>query len=86
MKVLIVREDNHGVLAVAKDFVSAIKLLVNTNWLDEDYCVYHNWEQYITIEEELGKHWLEEVKKMDVDEFNEYFEGNFNLEEVEIYE
>jgi hypothetical protein len=86
MKVLIVREDNHGVLTVAKDFASAVKLLVNTNWLDEDYCVCQNWEQHITIEEDLGEQWLEEVKKMGVDKFNRYFDGNFNLEVVEVYE
>ena len=86
MKVLIVREDNHGIITIAKDFASAIKFLIEDKWLDEDYCVFHNWEQHITIKKDLGSNWLEKVEQMGIEKFNKYFHGGFNLESREVYE
>lgn len=35
-KVYCIYEDNHGMIGVAKDFVSAIDGLIKENWLDGD--------------------------------------------------
>lgn len=72
--VIIVFEENHGLLGIAKNYGRAINLLVEDDWLDLDCLEYDECSSFL----EHGIT-LEKVKKMSLEEFNELFDGYFHL-------
>ena len=91
MKVIIMNEENHGFLGVAKDYKSAVRSLCQMEWLDENFelCEYSfqkkSWE-YFTILDKLGPNWLDIICSCTITEFNDYFDGMFTLWEEEVRE
>ena len=85
--VVLIEEDNHGLIGVAKDYPSAIVFLVNENWLDGKFEVWVDNEDYLTqtIKEDLGEEWKEVVLSWDIETFSNYFEGYFYLTIEEVY-
>ena len=88
MKVILVNEDNHGQIAVAKDYESAINFLLREGWLDDGIYLTNlegnNWCDYPIIEV-LGDEWKFRVQtEFDMNKFNSVFDGIFYLDEVEI--
>lgn len=85
--VVTIQEDNHGLIGIAKDYLSAIDFLVNENWLDEKFEVWVDNEDYLTqsIKDKLGKNWKEIISTWNTEQFNNYFEGNFYLVIEEVY-
>jgi hypothetical protein len=86
MTVVMIDEENHGTLAVAKDFESAKDFLINEHWIAEDLVVYsdnmNNWD---TIENIFGADWKNKIKSMDEKEFEDTFVDTFFLNEVDVY-
>ena len=89
MKVIQISEDNHGFIGIAKDYKSALIFLYNNGWLagSTEVCigVYANPE-WSRLDEALGKNWFEKMLRWDIENFNDYWDGSFVLNEVEIYE
>ena len=84
--VILIEEDNHGVIGVAKDYPSAIDCLVNENWLDENFEFYDgNYGTTKTILEDLGKEWKSIILSWDTEKFNEYFDCLFYLKIEGVY-
>ena len=85
--VVLIEEDNHGQIGVAKDYPSAIDFLVNQGWLDESFEVWVDNEDYLTqtIKEDLGEEWKEVVLSWDIETFSNYFEGCLYLTIEEVY-
>lgn len=86
MTVIIINEDLHGTLGVAKDYPSAVKWLIKQYWID-DYidCWDNSAFKYRPIEEMLGKDWREIiVNSWDIKKFNDFFYGSFYLKIVEV--
>lgn len=79
--IYLIEEDNHGQIGVAKDYSSAIDFLVNSDWLDENFEVWVDNEDYLTqsIKENLGENWKEVILSWDTETFNNYFEGYLYL-------
>lgn len=78
MNVILINEDNHGLIGVAKDYESAIDCLLQNDWLnsslevmDEDYNCNTLKDLNISIDD---------IKQMDIDKFNEFFDGIFYLD------
>ena len=89
-KVVIIKKEDRDVhemklVGVASDFDKAVDFLVDKDLLDEDYCVFHNWEEHVTIKKNLGAQWKEKVKEMGLEKFNNYFHGTFKLEVHDVY-
>jgi hypothetical protein len=88
MKVLLVHEDNHGVIGVAKDIDSAVSFLITDGWLHEETDICHDngsgwvWEP---IKEVYSKDWEHFLRCLTVEQFNEIWEDCFYLKEVEIF-
>lgn len=81
MKVILIHEDNHGLLGVAKDYESAINYLLQNQWLNT------NIEIYVDDGDDFKAKSLKElnisiadIRKMDIDNFNELFNGIFYLD------
>ena len=85
-EVILVREDNHGLIAVTLDYFSAVKYLVENNWLTDTIEVGadEDLEEVIVA---FGADWVDEILTWDsVQKFNEVFEGVFHLSIEEVYD
>ena len=78
MNIIIIHEDNHGVLGVAKDYDSAIDFLVQNQWLTTDVEVLNSIEEFVPIKE-LGLD-IETIRSWDIEAFNDFFDGIFYLD------
>jgi hypothetical protein len=86
--VITVQEDNHGLIGIAKDYPSAIDFLVNENWLDGKFEVWVDNEISLTqtLEDHLGELWYVAIRdEWNIEQFNNFFEGNFYLIIEEVY-
>lgn len=79
MKIVIIHEDNHGVIGVAKNVFSAITWLIDSQWLTENCDVWSKEAQEWVALRTL--HSVDELVKMSRNDFNSFFEGSFYLEE-----
>jgi hypothetical protein len=73
MKIIMINEECHGFIGLAKDVRAAVNYLVDNDWLDE--CVMVETEEGIEIPivERLGENWLEQILNWDIDAFNDFF-------------
>lgn len=87
MTVVMIDEENHGNIAVAKDFESAKDFLINEYWIDEDLEIflYDKMEKWDTIKNVFGEDWETKIRNMTLEEFEETFENMFYLHKVEVY-
>lgn len=81
--VILIDEENHGLIGVAKDYKSALIFLFNECWINDytDICVGDNeysfdWKE---ISEVFGKDWRDEMLKWDISDFNKHWDGSFHL-------
>ena len=87
MTVILVNEDNHGLLTVAKDYKSAVKFLIDNRWIEESMEVWNEDGTYRRLDEFFGEDVLDIItEKWDIDSFNTFWDGSFFLNEVEVYE
>lgn len=90
-KVIIIYEDfwdQFVTLGIAKDYKSAIDFLVKTNQLIPTTEIYYNGDK-IPLNDERFVDFetvFHEILKMTIKEFNEFFEGVFSLDEIEVYQ
>lgn len=86
MKIIVIKEDNHGMIGAVMTYDTAIEFLTRYDWLDGNCEVSvdpdGNW---LTLLDIYGKRWREAVLSWNVDRFNDVFEGFFHLEVLEIY-
>lgn len=78
MNIIIIHEDNHGVLGVAKDYDSAINFLVESQWLTTDVAVLNSIGELVPLKE-LGLD-IETIRSWDIEAFNDFFDGIFYLD------
>ena len=86
--VITIQEDNHGLIGIAKNYISAIDFLIKQNWLDEKYEVLVDDAFGLTesIAYHLGESWKDIIKNnWDIEQFNMFFEGSFYLNIEEVY-
>lgn len=84
-KVILVSEDNHGLLCVVKDFQSAVDYLIKEYWVDEATEVYNDAKsEWVRLDELFGENWEEEVRNLSRESFEELFDESIYLEDEEI--
>jgi len=87
MTVILVYEENHDLIAVAKDYKSAIKFLINNRWIEESMEVWNEDGTYSRLDKLLGEDAFDIItEKWDVSSFNIFWDGSFFLNEVNVYE
>ena len=84
-KVILIEEENHGLIGVADTYADAIDFLVAKQWIYGDMENYLGDGVYKTVEEDLGEEWLQVILHWDIRTFGAYFEGCFYLDEYEVY-
>lgn len=88
MTVIKVFEDNHGLICLAKDYKSALDFLVNNNWIEDSSEVWNGpyaSPEWCRLDEAMGEDWFDKMANWGIENFNEYWDGSFCLEETEIY-
>lgn len=87
MRVIVIEEENHGMIGIAKSYADAVHMLVNQDWLSELTEVYkEGFDDTVTVAEDLGEDWFQKMLHWSMDEFAEYFDGCFYLNSEEVYE
>ena len=92
MKVLVIHEDDHGVIGVARyegeQAKWAVELLIKRCWLDSSTHVWYetngDW-QCDEVSVAFGENWEDCMKNLTIDEFNELWDERFFLEVYDIY-
>lgn len=85
--VILIIEENHGIIGIAKSFSSAIDFLYDNNWMTPETELYNPFDDtaesdWICFEKyNLTK---EDLKKCDLEIFNDLFDSVFYLEEREV--
>ena len=80
MIIYIIHEDNHGVLGVADSYESAIQFLIDNKWLTEDFEIWDRKGYYSRPLYALEIK-PEEIKAWNINKFNDFFDGDFYIEE-----
>lgn len=87
MTVIIINEDFHGFLGVAKDYNSAVAFLLDKHWIHDNAEVWDERLNYwVKLKDQLGEDWFDDMCRWTINEFNDYWDGSYYLEEVEVYE
>ena len=84
-KVYVIYEDNHGMIGVANDYLSAIDGLIEEKWLNGDTVMLDDNDNPSTVKEVFGEEWVDLIKHWDKDVFNINFEGIFYINIMEIW-
>jgi hypothetical protein len=87
MKVIVIEEENHGMIGIAKSYADAVHMLVNQDWLSELTEIYkEDFDKTVLLVEDLGEEWFAKLLEWSMEKFNECFDGCFYLNEEEVYE
>ncbi len=86
MTVITIVEDNHGLIGIASGYEDAVDYLIEKKWLDGDdeYCDSN--ENIAPLKYLLGADWEEKIASWNIKIFNEFFEGCFYLQMMEVHE
>ena len=84
--VILINEDNHGLIGVAKDYKSALMFLLNEHWIDDytEICIGDYSLEWKRVSDVFGEEWLDKMMGWDVLNFNKYWEGSFRLSIEEV--
>ena len=87
-EVIVIREDNHGVVGVVSTVFSALMFLLETGWVNSLYDYYdEKTDSFKPIIEVFGESWEQALVEIEtIDEFNKFFEGSFHLKKFELFE
>ena len=80
-----VYEDNHGMVVLATNYISAIDGLISEDWLHANIEIVDENGNLFLLKEKLGKNWLEKIKSWNVEKFNIFFDGIFWISQMEIW-
>lgn len=83
MMVVVIHEENHGVIGIARNANVAINWLIDNGWLDENYELYDGDEEWVPL---YKKYDILNVRNWGMRQFNDVFEGGFHLEFQELIE
>lgn len=86
MKVIVIEEEDHGMIGVAKDVKSAVHFLIKDCWIGEDDSLETVLGTWDTISDIFGENWKNILLNMSIDRFNCYFDGWIHFTEEEIYD
>ena len=85
--VMLVSEENHGLIGVARNYEDSVIFLIRTGWLANDTEVYvENMDSCKTVYDLLGEDWEEIIiNDWTLEKFTEFFDGVFYIEKKKIF-
>ena len=83
--VVIINEECHGFIGIAKDFENAVYFLIDRGWLNGATDVYYG-DKWVPLASVLGEDWENKILALGLDDFCDFFDGSFYLDTDEIFE
>lgn len=84
MMLVVIYEESHGTIGIARNANVAINWLIDNGWLDENYELYDDdKEDYVPL---YQKYDILNVRNWGMRQFNDVFEGRFYLAFQELIE
>ena len=85
--VILISEDNHGLIGVATNYISAINFLIEYDWLNEntEISYFNGNEGPSSVKDTFGENWQQAIKNLSLGEFNDTFDDSFLLDPQNIY-
>lgn len=85
MTIVVINEENHGLLGVAKDYDSAIDFLVRDDWLGGFTEMWDEYrDEWVSLEKSFGSNWIFVISKWSIDTFNDKL-SQFQLILTDVY-
>lgn len=86
MTVIVICEENHGIIGCVATKNDVLPWLVHENWVN-GYFEEYNPEtcEYTFLINKYGPNWYQHLKEMNWDELELYFDGTFNFYEMEVW-
>lgn len=86
MTVILINEDNHGLIGVANNYFNAVNWLISENWIDDNTEVWNetadHWDKLIDLQ---GRDWADRMRnEWDIDNFNYFWENSFSLNPIDV--
>ena len=78
MNVIVISEDQHGMIGIAKNYESAIDFLFKEDWLSPEFEVIDKHYNWVSLKDLNIS--IDNIKQMEIDEFNKFFDGYFYLD------
>ena len=82
--VIVINEECHGFIGVARDVPSVIDFLYQKNWLNE-YTEVHLANKWSSVRSAYGENWREYFERCTLDELQNIFDGCFYLHEEKVW-
>lgn len=85
--VILISEENHGLIRVAMNYISAINFLIEYDWLNENTEIFYfnGNDGSSSVKDIFGENWQQAIKNLSLGEFNDTFDGSFLLDSQNIY-
>lgn len=85
--VMLINEENHSLIGVAKNYEDSVIFLIRTGWLSDDTEVYiKNMETCKSVYDLVGENWEEIIiNDWTLDKFNEFFDSVFCIGKKKIF-
>lgn len=82
--VIVINEECHGFIGVARDVPSVINFLCQIDWLNE-YTEIHLVDKWSSVQSAYGENWREYFKGLTLDELQNIFDGCFSFHEEKVW-
>ena len=88
MTVILIYEKNNDCIGVAKDYPAAVHYLINAHWIDDYTEVWcDRTSKWVLLKDAQGEEWTDDMLlKWDIDTFNDFWDGSFDLVTTEVFE
>lgn len=86
MKVIVIDEENHGIIGCVATRNDVLPWLIREDWVNEYFEEYNpETHEYIFLINKYGPNWYQHLKKMNWNELELYFDGAFKFHEMEVW-
>lgn len=86
MKVILISEENHGIIGCVASEKDVMAWLVREDWVRRGTLLYNqDTHDYEAIEDRYGSAWLQLLSKMNLNDLAEALDYNFCFEPIEVW-
>ena len=86
MEVILISEENHGIIGCVASEKDVVPWLTRENWVNQYTELYNqDIDDYETIKDKYGLTWFQRLSKMDLDELAEVLDYTFSFEFIEVW-
>lgn len=86
MKVILISEENHGIIGCVASEKDVMPWLARENWVNQYTELYkQDTYDYETIKDRYGLTWFQPLSKMNLDDLAEALDYTFSFEFIEVW-